>query len=245
VALPAGVRDAFAPERVIVSRPGALTYVLLSLATLSLVLPVSAAWRGWRGLSRAQKLFAAYLGLELAGSVAEFGLGRLNRPNLWIAHVVVPVETVILLRVFAEWQMGPRMATGLRWASWPMLLFWIPAIVGWEPKTGFAIGSESIQAIICLAVAAYTTVSRQQQDVSRAVEEPWFWIGTGVMLYFATFALLSPLAGYLLKLGSTTVFGVLGGRAAFQVLANLLFYFGMRCQQSRLNSGPSTSPRRL
>jgi hypothetical protein len=240
VALPAGVRDALGPERKIVSRPGALTYVLLSLATLSLVPPVAVAGRGWRRLSMAQRLFAAYLALELGSSLLEFVLGRLNQPNLWVAHLVVPVQTVILFRTFAEWQTGSRMATVLRWGSWPMLFFWVPAIVGWEPMTGFSIGSESVQAILCLAVAAFTTVSRQQQDVSRAAEEPWFWIGAGVMLYFATFALLSPLAGYFLHVGSRHVFDVLSARAGFQIAASVLFYLGMRCQQSRLNSGPST-----
>jgi hypothetical protein len=124
-----------------------------------------------------------------------------------------------------------------------MLLFWLPVLFGLEPLTGFTTGSESAQAILCLGIGAYTIVTRQLQDSSRAAEEPWFWIGAGVMLYFATFALLNPLAEYLIKQASQTVFAVLTVRSGMQVLANVLYFRGMQCQQSRQNSGPSISPR--
>jgi hypothetical protein len=123
-----------------------------------------------------------------------------------------------------------------------MLLFWLPVFFGWEPSAGFSTGSESAQAILCLGIGAYTMVTRQWQDSTRGAEEPWFWIGAGVMLYFATFALLNPLAEYLLKQASPTVFAVLTVRAGMQVLANVLYFRGMQCQQSRQNSGPSISP---
>jgi hypothetical protein len=106
----------------------------------------------------------------------------------------------------------------------------------------FSIGTDSVQAIICLASAAYTVVRRSLDFHGPGLDRPWFWIGTGVMLYFATFALMSPLISYLLKTSPETAVAVLTVRGGFQVVANLLYYYGMRCPQSRQNSGPSTSP---
>lgn len=219
-------------------------FLTASLATLSLLLPLWRAGAGRRDLSEGQRIFAAYLVLELLVSVAGFVLGRLGIHNLWLGDVVVPVESALIVRAFAAWQVDQRLRLILRRAAPLMLLFWLPPLFGWEPRGDFNIAVDSVQAIVCVAVAAYTVVRRFLEADGPSADRDWFWIGVGVMLYFATYALINPLSNYLIKHSPQTVVAVFVVRGAMQVVANLLYFLGMRCPRSRQNFGPSISPPR-
>jgi hypothetical protein len=221
-----------------------LFYVFAALSTLTLLLPLSESRRRWESLSQAQKLFSGYLALEFLTEVSCFVLGRLRQNNLWVTHLMVPVETMLIVLAISHWQVDRRMGLVLHRGAPLMLLFWLPPIIGWEPMNDFSIGTDSIQAILCVAIAAYTVVRLSFDFSGPIVDYEWFWIGGGVMLYFATYALISPLEGYLIKHSPATALAVLSVRGGFQVIANVLYYFGMRCPPSRQNSGPSTSPPR-
>lgn len=155
-------------------------------------------------LSEAQKVFAAYVVLEFLVDAVCFGLGRAGRNNLWISHLTTPIESALVIRAFSGWQVDRKIELVLRRGSVLLLLFWIPPIVGWEPMNEFSIGSESIQAILCLAAAAFTLVRLAFQEDGRASDQAWFWIGAGVMVYFGTYALMNPLVRYLVHYSSPT-----------------------------------------
>ncbi len=219
------------------------SYVLTSLSTLSLLLPLWPARQRWDTLSEGQRIFAVYLLLELLVSVVSFVLGRLSLHNLWLPLVVVPIETALIVRAFAAWQVDPRMRLVLRLGSPLMLLFWLPPLIGWEPMDDFSIAIDSLQGILCVAIAAYTVVRRFLETEGSSADHDWFWMSAGIMLYFATYALISPLSNYLMKYSPPTAFAVFAVRGGVQVLANVFYYHGMRCPPSRQSFGPSTSPR--
>jgi hypothetical protein len=221
-----------------------LVYLFSALSILTLLLPLLQSRRLWPSLSRAQKLFSEYLGLELVLGLGLFALGRSGHSNLWLSHLIVPIETLLIVLAFAAWQVDRRMQLVLQRGAPLMLLFWVPTLVGWEPLDDFSIGTDSIQGIICVAVAAYTVVRRSFDDGGPGFQQDWFWIGGGVMLYFATYSLISPLNNYLMKYSPETALAVVAVRGGFQVLANVLYYYGMRCQSSPQSFGPSTSPPR-
>jgi hypothetical protein len=221
-----------------------LAFFFASLSILTLLLPLWESRRLWQSLSEAQRLFSVYLALEFLLDVGLFALGRSGRSNLWLSHLIVPIETLLVVLTFAAWQVDRRMQLVLRRGAPLMLLFWVPTLVGWEPLDDFSIGTDSIQGIICVAVAAYTVVRRSFDDGGPGFQRDWFWIGGGVMLYFATYSLISPLNNYLMKYSPETALAVVAVRGGFQVLANVLYYYGMRCQSSPQSFGPSTSPPR-
>jgi hypothetical protein len=123
-----------------------------------------------------------------------------------------------------------------------MLLFWLPPLFGWEPLQDFSIAVDSVQAVMCVAVAAYTLVRRFLEADRPGVAHDWFWISAGVMLYFATYALINPLSNYLMKHSPSTAGAVFLVRAGVQFVANVLYYIGIRCPPSQPNFGPSISP---
>ena len=217
-------------------------YAMASLATLTMLLPLLAGWGRRAELSHAQHLFLLYVSFEFALQLTNFALGRLSLNNHWLAYLVTPVETAVILGTFSLWQIDEGMRKALRIAAPLMLLFWVPPLLNWEPRTGFSIGIDSIQAILCLAAAAYTVVRRSMDTTEQAQAQEWFLIGAGVMLLFAASALMGPLSNYLMTRSVETAIAVLSVQAGVQVLANVLFYYAMRCPLNPQRSGHSTWP---
>jgi len=217
-----------------------LGYSFASLATLTLLLPMVAGARRLPFLSPARRLVLLFLALEFVNEDICFILGRLGRNNQWVPYTAVPIETALILAAFSRWQLDRGMERTLRAAAPLMLVFWLPPLLGWERPTEFSLGIESVQAILCVAIAAYTVVRRAMDLLGQPQEQDWFLIGTGVMLYFATFALMDPLNRYLMRHSPPTAIAVLTVRAGAQIVANILYYHGMRCPISQRNSGHSS-----
>jgi len=217
-----------------------ILYAIETLATLTLLLPLWQARQRWATISKAQKLFVAYIAFDLLMEVTSFTIGRFGKTNIWVPHLGVPVETMIIVFAFAAWQVDQATRVFLQRVAPAMLLFWVPPLVGWVPLNANSVGTEWVQAIICVAIAAYTLVRRFFEDSGPAVEHAWFWIGAGVMLYYATFALITPLIGYFVRISTDIAIAMLTVHGGFQVFANIIFYFGMRCPISQGNSGSSS-----
>jgi hypothetical protein len=217
-----------------------ILYAIETLATLTLLLPLWQARQRWATLSTAQKLFTAYIGFEVLIEVISFTIGRFGKTNIWVPHLGVPVETMIIVFAFGAWQVDHATRVFLQRMAPAMLLFWLPPLVGWVPLNANGVGTEWIQAILCLAIAAYTMVRRFFEDSGPAVEHAWFWIGAGVMLYYATFALMMPLVGYFVRISPDTAVAMLTVNGGLQVFVNILFYHGMQCPISQGNYGSSS-----
>ena len=203
---------------------------------------IGSGFAGRKKLDTARRWFLGYLLLELLLETVSFVLGRYRINNHLVAHLGVPLETALILLAFAAWQVDAgarRLFTALVPLS---ACFWVPLLLGWEAPNQFSIGLESLQAVLCLAAAAYTVVRRAIASTGLPQEEGWFWIGGGVMLYMGTWALMNPLNHYLVERAPEVAVAVLTIRAGAQVGANLLYFRGMRCPTSPSSSGSSTPP---
>lgn len=221
-----------------------LAYAASSAAILSALLPVCVGLWRWRALSQAAQVFVLALVIELGANLGQFLLAQGDSNNHWVAYALTPIESTLIVAALALWQDD---ATSRRWmlrAAPVMLLAWFPPLLGWENRASFSLGTDTLQAAVCLAVAAYTVIRRWVSAPEDAGPQDWAYIGAGVMLYSGTYALVNPLNNYLLGASVRTVLTVLIVGSGFQVLANTLYYLGVRCSRSQLSSGHSSWPSR-
>jgi hypothetical protein len=219
-----------------------VAYIANSLASLTILLPIGIGLRRRSELTSGQRWFMGYLALEFVTEAITFTLGRLHLNTHPVAYFLIPLESMVLMESFSRWQIDAGMRKALRIAALLMPLFWVPPLLGWEPRDNFSIGVESVQAICCLAAAAYTVVRRSMETTEQAQTQDWFMIGVGVMLYFTTFATMVPLAGYLLSVSLDTAVALFVVRSSAQVLSNAFYSHGMRCPLNPQHFGPSSSP---
>lgn len=217
--------------------------LLPDLAILSAALPVAAAFRA-RPLSLPLRLVAIYSAVALIeGAVLWYSTAQ-NQRNLWLVHAFTPFEATVLLLAMSRWQLRELARLTVVLCIPAFLVLWAFLTVTTESLAAFPQYAKTAEAILLVAVAAYTLVTRSRRLVAPILSQSWFWVTSGVLIYFSFLAILNPVANLLLQrreLG--LMLWVFGVNAVLIVVHNLLFARAMRCQQERASSGGSSLPR--
>lgn len=178
-----------------------LTYAFFLLYLALGLLVVGVAWGKRRRLPPPLRWFAAYLAANFGVELLQLLLARLGINNHWVGYATVPLITALFLLAFAEWQADTTVRRVIRWLVPLCALFWLPPLLGLERVSGFSLFTSTAQALLCLTVSAFTLVRRWLDTPLPPARQDWFWVGSGAMLYFATYALVSPLSRYLMSQG--------------------------------------------
>lgn len=216
---------------------------LSKVAILSAVLPVAAAIRV-RPLSLPLKLVVLYSAVALVEGLVMWYLSSLNQRNLWMVHLFTPFEVTVLLLAMSRWQARELARLTVVLCIPAFLLLWGILTIRTESLAEFPQYAKSAEAILLVAVAAGTLVSRTRSLVAPILSQPWFWVTTGILIYFPFLAILNPVANELLQ---QQAFGpmlwVFSVNAALIILHNILFAWAIRCQQQQVSFGGSSLPR--
>jgi hypothetical protein len=153
-------------------------------------------------------------------------LGRhLRRNNLWISHLLIPVQTPVLLLAFREWVQPSRLARGLRIAAVFAVIGWLVVTLVIESPTRFARVTGPLQAALFCVAAAGTLVVRGLSADAPIARTDWFWASLGVLLVYGLTAVYRPLLDLFTQGGISAIpaWTVLKALGILQVIANLFF----------------------
>lgn len=216
--------------------------VLPALAVLSAALPVAAAMRV-RPLSLSLRLVVLYSAVALVEGVVLGYLSSQNQRNLWLVHLFTPFEATVLLAAMSRWQLRELARLTVVLCIPAFLVLWAVLTVTTESLAEFPQYAKTVEAILLVAVAAYTLVTRSRNLIVPIMSQSWFWVTSGVLIYFSFLAILNPVANMLLQrreLG--LMLWVFGVNAVLIIVHNLFFAWAIRCQQERTRSGGSSLP---
>ena len=225
--------------------PSRIEFLFL-LATLSLLPALLRAARVWGRLDTGARRFAAWLGLDLLVSLAFVLLQavdlHLNAQRF--AAFAIPVEKLVLFLALAAWQVDAGMravVTGLAVAS---LAFWVPGLGSWRASESLGVGLVTVQALLVVAVATFLLARRWLEGAPAPRAQPWFWAGSGLVLFYGLFALVPPLTGYVLAVQQAqNAELVLALRSGVQVVAAACFWQAFRCVPLPDGAGRAPLPR--
>ena len=167
------------------------------LAMLGILLPVLlllVAWRRRQALPVPLRWMCTYLALTLIEDLFMIYWSRDGRHNLWIMNLYTPVEAILFGLMYAGWQLRERWRTALYAGTAAFIVFWFVMIMTIEPITEFSRFTKSVEALLVIAVAAWTLVQRSRHTAAPLTAHPWFWASVGTLLYFAYFLLLNPVS---------------------------------------------------
>lgn len=214
--------------------------VLPSLAGASYAIPVLGALKG-RPRSLPLRLLAVYCFVALVESWVMIYLSGRDIRNVWMIHLFTPFEAAMFLWAFSRWQVR-ELARLTILLSIPMfLVLWAFLTLSTESLSDFPVYGKSAEAILIVAVAAYTLVIRASSLVGPLTRHPWFWVSLGTLVYFPFLAVLNPISSLLLPHSWDLVIGMFQVNAVLGASANLLFARAMLCHQPQLSSGGSSS----
>lgn len=194
-----------------------------------------------RPLSLPLRLVVLYSAVALVEGMVLWYLTAQNQRNLWLVHAFTPFEATVLLLAMSRWQVRELARLTVVLCIPAFLLLWGILTLRAESLAEFPQYAKSAEAILLVAVAAYTLVSRSRSLVAPILSQPWFWVTSGVLIYFSFLAILNPVANLLLQ---RREFGlmlwVFGVNAVLIIVHNLFFAWAIRCQQERTSSGGSS-----
>jgi hypothetical protein len=200
---------------------------------------VVAAMAVRRRLTSALRLVAACFAVMFVQDAAGWWMAERNVNNLWIGHVGRPLQTLLLLFAFSEWQMGDTERRAVRLAGLGFLLLWVALLAGFEDPRAFSRFGQPLQAILVVSVVAWTMVRRTALTFEAPLAEPWFWVGAGLLLYFGSSAVVGPVSRLLLPSGAELVRLVYFVKAIVNIVAYLLVARGVLCSLPNGSSGGS------
>jgi hypothetical protein len=196
------------------------------VGTASRLFPITAGFFRWRELGRAGVLLLSFVILSLIGDLAMLLAWKVfRRSNLWISHVLIALQTPVLLLAFAHWAPGPWLRRALRLAAALSVLAWLLLTVALEAPNRFARFTGPLQSALFCAAAIAILVQRGLASEGRLIHADWFWTSTGVLLVYGLTAVYRPLLDLFTERGVTAIpaFTVLKALVVLQFIANLFF----------------------
>lgn len=209
--------------------PGAVR-VWITAAVVAQAFPPLAVWHNGTAIDPARRWIAFWAVSYLVSDFGQLFLANVFRDNLLFVTLTQPAQDGLLLWALSYWQRGPVMR----------LTFRIAIPIHFLGTLGFAISSGELEAfktfastfrsLVVLSAAVYTIVSLSAEETDRIWMRDWLWSSLGVALYYGVYVIVEPVSGWFLAQGrgeaAITVFTV---KAAFDILAFLLIWKGMRC----------------
>ena len=174
----------------IVHRTRQLPFAMLGI--LFPVVPLCFAWPRRRNLSRPMRWMVVYLAATFLEDLFTVYWSRHGRPNLWVVNLYTPFETFILCMMFAGWQLRMRWRAAIYAGMVACIAFWGAVTFVVEGLHGFSRYTKPVEALLVVAIAAWTLVDRSRRTISPLTRHTWFWVSVGTMVYFAYLVMLDP-----------------------------------------------------
>lgn len=216
--------------------------IVLGVSVLFELAPVAAGYRCGRALPRPLRLVALCFAVMFVQDAVGWWMAENDVNNLLVSHVGTPLQTLLLLFALADWQAGETGRRAVRIAAIGFLAVWGILLVAVEDPRAFSRFTQPLQAILIVSVAAWTMVQRTVRSFESPLEEPWFWVTSGLLLYFGTGAVLGPVSNLLVRTAPELVMTAYVGKAVVNIVAYLLVARGMLCRLPSGSSGGSSWP---
>jgi len=190
-------------------------------------------------ISTPRRLIMAWLLVQLLSDV--FQLITLSRGvgNLWTGYIVSPTSDVLMLSALSLWQTHPLRRIGIRVAMVILVPVWFGYAIS-EGVGAFGRYSDPLRSIVILVATLVTLVGNAASTTSRISRQDWFWIATGVALYFALESALGPFFEFIFPNSRDIALRAFLFKARFDILAYVLIAVGLLCpQETARRSGTS------
>lgn len=168
------------------------------------------------------------------------GLGSAGIHNLWVFYILAPVHAAALFWALSLWQSGQLPRLTLRAAIPVFALAWVSMVLLFEDPNAFSFVALPVYAVLGLTAAVGTLILRSTGTTEPLPSQDWFWVCSGVALYFSGVAALGPI-GLLLREHPRLVFRALEVKSYLQILGFLVIAKGLMCPLPT-PSGASSSP---
>lgn len=172
--------------------PSILDYLTIGYLGAELSPALIVLWRRAGDRTRSKvALFSLVLFLIDIITIATAEPGQPN--SIWLDYLVHPIEVGLALAILYDWQVTTIGRRTLTWAA-PAYLIGVVGLFAFLENSvtfSFLVGPLSGLAILCLVL--YTMVGRSLDEQGPLRRRDWFWVCTGMALYFGAEVTVEPI----------------------------------------------------
>jgi hypothetical protein len=158
--------------------------LLVHLGAAAEAAPLVVAAVAWRPQRGARRWVLAWSGVLVTADAVQLWLAVHGVRNLWVGYVGT-VAGALVLWGLAFWQTGATQRLALRVATALFLVVWVVLTVGVDNTSELSRAGSPMANVVCLVAAAYTLLARSLSSRGDLLDQDWFWVTTGLALYFA------------------------------------------------------------
>lgn len=195
------------------------------------LIPVLAwAYASRRGfeLSRQRKFVIAWLLVFFTNDIIGLVMLRTGMNNQWLKYIFNPIADVLILLALSDWQDHPLRRIGIRVAMFILIPVWVGYAIA-EGVGTFGKFSDPLRSTVILLAALVTLVGNSLSTSRRIVRQDWFWVASGVALYFALEVALGPFVDYIFPNSRDFALRAFLFKARIDILAFVLIAVGFLC----------------
>ncbi|HTK83009.1 MAG TPA: hypothetical protein VL633_12000 [Bacteroidota bacterium] len=206
---------------------GVLYYYYFILQYSPLIPLVLGAVR-FRHLEHPRRLFLLYLLVSLLLTIAMTILALRHQNNLWLMNLGFLVYAGIILWTFSMWQKNHAVKRIFRGAIAFFCLVWGAEFLISQNLFSYTVITKPTLDILFIAAACITIFQANNETDVPVVDQPKFWIGSGILLYYGGILTINLLSKELLGQSQDTLRAVLYIQPALNLAAHLLYLNGYR-----------------
>lgn len=166
-------------------------------------------------------------------------LSMANGHNIWLGYVLAPIQTVLVTSLLADWQKTARAGRVVRVLGVIVAGILVTLTLAIENPDTFGLVIGVVGGLFLLGTALYTLVIRSLDERHELRRFDWFWVCSGLALYFAADSGYDPVQRWMVAAGDTSAYLVAYFVKTFaQSGAMLLLAGGLLCPGERKSEVP-------
>lgn len=180
-------------------------------------------------LPKPRKLVVLWMLVFFVSDVTQFVMMSRGIQNLWLRYIFNPTSDVLILLALSLWQDHPLRRLGIRVATFILIPVWIGYAIA-EGVGTFGRFSDPLRSLVILLAALVTLIGNSLSTTRRIVRQDWFWVASGVALYFALEVALGPFMDFIFRDSRDIAMRAFLFKARFDIVAYLLIGVGLLCR---------------
>ena len=205
-------------------------YYILQYSPL---LPVSYGLLKMEKLSLPLRLLVVWQMFSLGFTIVMTFLSLAGKNNLWLMNIATPVYTVLVMSMFAAWMPAGRLRKGILFLGILIIFSWVIEIFLFGSLFRFSIVSRPFMNVAIVTVGCISVYDDNRNDESLLVDQPRFWISSGLIIYYSGTLVVNILSDMLLRISEEALRNALLIQSGLSLVSSLLYTNGLRISWRR------------
>lgn len=153
--------------------------------------------------------------------------------NLWLMNTTMPIYTVLLMWMFSLWETRPVIQNIFKITAILFCILWVTELIVNGSFFQFTKYSRPVMNILFIGVACLAVYEDNKNEEVLLVEQPRFWISSGLIIYYSGTLVVNLLANTLLRISEDVLRDALYLQSVLNLFCSLVYVQGFRIQCRR------------